>query len=292
MATKVFKTLRTHWKKSIFASAAFVYGLKLARNKYEETNLMRDYCKRAAFYGQQMTNSASQKPYHVTVILNPAANHGKGRKQFEKYCAPILHLAGMKVSVIRTEGIGQAKEIMKIMDDTDAVLIAGGDGTLMEAMTGLLRRQDSNLLCQTVPVGVLPIGVKNHMATNLFPDMPSSSSVALMAEAAMSVVEQFFKPVDVLEVKSLNDPDVHPLYGLRQVRAGVFDEAASRKDKYWYWAALKQYMAYIFAFTTSKDAISWKIPSSIQIGNLVHEEIVAAGDDEKVKRVNEKCQKF
>ena len=34
---------------------------------------------------------------------------------------------------------GQASEIMEIMDDTDAVLVAGGDGTLMEAVTGLLR---------------------------------------------------------------------------------------------------------------------------------------------------------
>ena len=28
---------------------------------------------------------------------------------------------------------------MELMDDTDAVLVAGGDGTLMEAVTGLLR---------------------------------------------------------------------------------------------------------------------------------------------------------
>ena len=37
--------------------------------------------------------------YHVTVILNPAASGGTGRKLFEKYSAPLLHLAGMKVSV-------------------------------------------------------------------------------------------------------------------------------------------------------------------------------------------------
>lgn len=244
---------------------------------------MRDYCRRASVFGQQTFSSAGQKPYHVTVILNPAANNGKGRKQFEKYCAPILHLAGIKVSVIRTEGIGQAKEIMKIMDDADAVLIAGGDGTLMEAMTGLLRRPDSNQLCQTVPVGILPIGVKNHMATNLFPDTQSSGQVALMAEAAMSVVEQLFRPVDVMEVKNIDNPDVHPLYGLRQLRVGVFDEAHSRIDKYWYWAVLKKYMAYIFAFTTSKDVISWHIPSSIKLGNLVQEEIEV---EEKVTKIS------
>ena len=50
------------------------------------------------------------------------------------------HLAGIKVSLMRTEAVGQAKEIMEIMKDADAVLIAGGDGTVMEAVTGFMRR--------------------------------------------------------------------------------------------------------------------------------------------------------
>ena len=44
------------------------------------------------------------------------------------------------MSLIRTEAVGQAKEIMEIMKDADAVLIAGGDGTVMEAVTGFMRR--------------------------------------------------------------------------------------------------------------------------------------------------------
>merc|ERR1719452_40812 len=39
--------------------------------------------------------------YQVTVILNPVASGGKGREYYEKYCAPLLNLAGMKVSIIR-----------------------------------------------------------------------------------------------------------------------------------------------------------------------------------------------
>ena len=77
--------------------------------------------------------------YNVTVILNPAASKGGARKKFDKYCAPILHLAGVKVSVMRTERVGEAGDIMEIMKDADAVLVAGGDGTLMEAVTGKQR---------------------------------------------------------------------------------------------------------------------------------------------------------
>ena len=75
---------------------------------------------------------------NVAIFLAPL---GKGRARFEKYCAPLLHLAGIKVSVMRTEGEGQAKDILEIVKDCDAVLIAGGDGTLMEAVTGFMRRQ-------------------------------------------------------------------------------------------------------------------------------------------------------
>jgi hypothetical protein len=37
--------------------------------------------------------------YHVTVILNPVSSGGKGRKLYEEYCAPLLHLAGFKASL-------------------------------------------------------------------------------------------------------------------------------------------------------------------------------------------------
>ena len=56
----------------------------------------------------------------------------KCRAKFDKYCAPLLHLAGLKVAIVRTEHEGQAKELMAIMDKTDGVVVAGGDGTLSE----------------------------------------------------------------------------------------------------------------------------------------------------------------
>ena len=72
-----------------------------------------------------------------------------------------------QVSVIRTESEGQAKDIMEIMADADAVLVAGGDGTIMEAVTGLLRRPD-HLEAAKIPLGVLPVGKTNSLAHKLF----------------------------------------------------------------------------------------------------------------------------
>ena len=122
---KVLQTLRTNWKKSIFFSGVSAYGAHYANRKYEEKQLMRQYSKIAFEYGQKTIPIAAQKSYHVTVILNPAAHSGAARTRFEKFCSPLLHLAGIKVSVIRTTHSGNAQEIMNVMDDTDAVLIAG-----------------------------------------------------------------------------------------------------------------------------------------------------------------------
>ena len=46
---------------------------------------------------------------------------------------------------------------MEIMADADAVLLAGGDGTIMEAVTGLMKRADRAEAAR-VPIGILPVG--------------------------------------------------------------------------------------------------------------------------------------
>lgn len=56
----------------------------------------------------------------------------KAKAQFEKFCAPLLNLAGLSVSIVQTDAEGQARGLMEVMADTDAVAIAGGDGTLSE----------------------------------------------------------------------------------------------------------------------------------------------------------------
>lgn len=98
-----------------------------------------------------------------------------------------------------------AKDIMGVMADTDAVLVAGGDGTLMETVTGYLRRNDADKLVKELPIGVLPVGVNNKSARNLFPGTAQIGEVKMMAESAMSVVKQLLKQVDVIEVTNKSD---------------------------------------------------------------------------------------
>lgn len=101
---------------------------------------MREYCKRAAEYGKQPIDFG-ESPQTVTVILNPNANKRKAVKYYEKYCAPILNQAGMCIDVVQTQSEGHAKELVKKYAESDAIVVAGGDGTLSEVVTGILRNQ-------------------------------------------------------------------------------------------------------------------------------------------------------
>lgn len=112
---------------------------------------MHVYCQKAAVYGKEPL-LPHQKARHITVILNPNANKRKATNEFEKYCAPLLHLAGICIEIRKTESEGHAKTLMETLDGTDAILVAGGDGTVSEVVTGLLRKTQEDT-SQLVPIG-------------------------------------------------------------------------------------------------------------------------------------------
>jgi len=261
---KVGTTLRNNWKKSVFFSLVGGYGLNWYNKKLEDDAFMRELAREALSYGSVTIKGVQTPTYNVTVILNPVASGGKGRKLYEQYCAPLLHLAGMKVSVIRTESEGQAKDIMEIMTDAEAVLVAGGDGTLMETVTGLLRRKDKETAVK-VPIGVLPVGKTNTLAHKLF---STDDSVRLMGEATMSVVRQLKKPVGVIEVENRGEDENmrgKKLYCVNNMELGGWKDARLRCDRYWLFGfGLKHYVTYVGSFLTGHKEVLWDCDLDLQ----------------------------
>ena len=93
---KLATTVWTHKKKSVVLAVAGGYGAKWYSKRLEDEAYFRDLSSEAMTYGAGLITRDSPL-YRVTVILNPVASGGKGRKYYEKYCAPLLNLAGMKV---------------------------------------------------------------------------------------------------------------------------------------------------------------------------------------------------
>ena len=85
---KLATTVWTHKKKSVLFAVAGGYGVQWYNKRLEDEAYMRELSREAITYGAGLISC-------VTVILNPMASGGKGRKYYEKYCAPQLNLAGM-----------------------------------------------------------------------------------------------------------------------------------------------------------------------------------------------------
>lgn len=67
--------------------------------------------------------------------------------QYDEYCAPILHLGGLSVDLVKTDSEGHARRYIEEIDELpEVILCAGGDGTLSDIVTGdeiFLRRATS-----------------------------------------------------------------------------------------------------------------------------------------------------
>ncbi|KAG0719268.1 Acylglycerol kinase, mitochondrial [Chionoecetes opilio] len=258
---RIFQTLRTHKKKSVVFSAVLGAGLNYAKDKYEESVMMRQLCEEAMSYGE-VQRPLGEADRHITVLLNPAAQDGKSKAAFDKYCAPLLHLAGLKVAVVRTEHEGQARELMAVMEKTSAVVVAGGDGTLAEVLTGLLRRPDHREASRRFPIGILPLGYTNSAAATVW-GFTGGSKPRHLAEATMAIVRDVRRPLDVMEItpqKPGQEAPAKPVFAASEVVWGALRDAATRKDNYWYWPGLKKYMTYVFS--SYKD-LAWDCSAEV-----------------------------
>uniref|UniRef100_A0A8C8IJG3 Acylglycerol kinase, mitochondrial n=1 Tax=Oncorhynchus tshawytscha TaxID=74940 RepID=A0A8C8IJG3_ONCTS len=205
---KVFVTLRNHWKKSTVAACALSYGGHWLYGKH--------WC--VTF------------PSELPVWLLD-----------QKNAAPILHLAGMEVTLVKTDYEGQAKKLMELMEQTDMLIVAGGDGTLQEVITGLLRRADHESFSKT-PIGFIPLGSHNSLSESLH--ILSDNQVKHITSATLSILQGETVPLDVLQIKGEKEQPVFALIGLRW---GAFRDVASTIKKYWYLGPLKIKAAHWFS---------------------------------------------
>ncbi|CAH1776438.1 unnamed protein product [Owenia fusiformis] len=240
MVLKILTTLRNNPKKSIFFAAVAAYGVKYLKGKYDDNQTRTAYCLEAKQYGEQL-NGPAGRPRKVTVFLNPVANDRDGKSAFEKDAVPLLHLAGLEVNIIRTESVGQAKKYMGVIEteDTDAIIVAGGDGTVSEIVTGLLRRENQDIV-KKVPIGIIPIGKSNSLAKLIFTD--NQDKVKWLCETALAIIKGVTKPVDVLRIEGEGDRMVYAVAGMEW---SPYRHAEVRAKKYWYFGPLKHRWSHI-----------------------------------------------
>jgi len=96
---------------------------------------------------------------NIGIVLNPTAGRGKAGRIFPQVLS-MLHEVGIKTLVEITELPGHGVELAARLarKGVDAVVSAGGDGTLNEVLNGLAN------LNFPVPMGALGIGTGNDFS--------------------------------------------------------------------------------------------------------------------------------
>lgn len=116
----------------------------------------------------------------IKVILNPYANRWRAGSRVDEVRAAFTAV-GLSPDIVQTtrpqEGIVLAETA--VSEGYDAVVAAGGDGTLNEVANGLLRAARNG---PTVPFGILPIGTANDFSDMV--GLPRNLSQAVQIIAA------------------------------------------------------------------------------------------------------------
>lgn len=98
----------------------------------------------------------------LLIIYNPISGRGRSRRLFDKV---IDHLDawGCHLRVVETAAAGDAEMWLRRLHvrSYDRVVIAGGDGTINEAVNGLV---DGNAAC---PLAIIPTGTANVLACEM-----------------------------------------------------------------------------------------------------------------------------
>lgn len=233
------QVLFKYWKRSIIAVPAFVGATWFFYDYTVTSSAMKVCCARAAEIGDEKLSRFDSQPRHITVILNPVAGNRRSKKLYQKWVEPLLHLGGIRVSLIETESPKQATELMKVMSNCDGVAIVGGDGTIHEALNGLMSRPDCANASKQFPIAIIPTGQYNSIARLIHQGLIYRNQKDFLMAATMSLVNSVSDRFDVLKISSLDNEEEKPIYALRDVRYGKY------QDNYYKTSGYHIYQTYI-----------------------------------------------
>lgn len=139
---------------------------------------------------------------HVLLIHNPAAGQSRRHRELPDAVA-VLTAGGWRVEWAATQGPGDAERLAQhaAAEGYDAVLVAGGDGTIHQVVNGLMAAQA--LGRSRVKLAVLPAGTANVLAYELdLTPAPGIPSPHILVDAARQLLRAAPAWIDLGRVTS------------------------------------------------------------------------------------------
>lgn len=109
---QVISFVRNNIKKTVFFSCLLGYGSHYLVDRKRNGELMQAYCLEALKYSRERIDP-EKSVRRAIVLLNPMANQERGRFLYDKHVAPLLHLSGLDVRLIRLDKNNDANEYLK-----------------------------------------------------------------------------------------------------------------------------------------------------------------------------------
>lgn len=217
-------------------------------------------------HGYQTTLKAAQpcetKPKVVLAIVNPKSGSGKGKKALRLLKA---HLQDIELKVFETSYAGECLEICEKQDltDVDVLCPIGGDGTVHEAVTGLMRRTDD--IASKIMVAIVPAGSGNTVAYDLGIQSPEHTA-ELIAKA-------MFKTIDVARCQPLNDDlspstQLAPVYSINMIGWALPTQVQITADKTRKLGCGAMYDLAIFKYLVTNSYFSAKVTYETEDGTI------------------------
>ena len=144
------------------------------------------------------------------IIVNPSS----GAEESENYTEQLkeqLKAVAAEFVIKKTKKSGDAKEFAEeaALNDYEAVFVLGGDGTVSEAVNGLMLHESK------LPLGIIPLGTVNNVARAI--------GIPMNPEKAIDSLEQL--TVQQIDVGKLNDR-----YFISSTSVGPIPESVQEVD--------------------------------------------------------------
>ncbi|MGK7874684.1 MAG: diacylglycerol kinase family protein [Xenococcaceae cyanobacterium] len=182
--------------------------------------------------GVPVDGKQTAAPRRLQILLNPMSGRKRARSIFQQV-RPLFEKSYLHFTVTETTGAGHAQDIIQKMslEEVDALVVVGGDGTIYEAINGLMGREDWKTAILT-PIGAIPAGTSNGLCKTL---LDISGEPYDPISAAFLIAKGKERPLDIV----MTEQDGCRYYSVLSLSWAFVSDVDIESDRLRYLGSLK-----------------------------------------------------
>lgn len=206
--------------------------------RQKHSRVLKEYCftcPNAAMRSQwlQAINyKLANKLRHLQVIINPVSGKKQGTKVFEQVRS-LLDKSYLTYSVRETYSSTDIKDFVRELNlaETDGLVIVGGDGTIHDAIAGLMSRPDWETAIK-LPLSIIPGGTGNGLSKSL---LTASGETYNPLNSAFLIAKGKQQSLDLIEVIQNNER----YYSFLSLAWGLISDVDIESEKFKFLGSLR-----------------------------------------------------